>query len=201
MRFHFKKYCTALLFILCLAALPAQADNARQIATAAQNQVGQTIYYDPAYVRLSYPGGDVPLERGVCSDVVIRALRSVGIDLQVLINQDMKAYFKAYPQNWGLSRPDPNIDHRRVLNIIAYYQRQKCSLPLPVEIANLQPGDLITWTLPHNLPHIGVVTVINGSQVLLVHNIGLGAREEAVLYNWPITAHLRVILPQQGSQP
>ena len=163
--------------------------------------MGQTIYYDPAYVRLSYPGGDEPLERGVCSDVVIRALRSVGIDLQVLISQDMKAYFKAYPQNWGLSRPDPNIDHRRVLNIIAYYQRQKCSLPLPVEIANLQPGDLITWTLPGNLPHIGVVTVINGSQVLLVHNIGLGAREEAVLYNWPRTAHLRVIFPQQDSQP
>jgi len=177
--------------VLCADAGIAGADHAQQIAAAARDQIGKTIYYDPAYARLAYPGGDVPLERGVCSDVVIRALRAVGVDLQVLINQDMKANFSDYPQNWGLSKPDPNIDHRRVLNIIAYYKRQKRSLPLPVKIDNLQPGDFITWTLPGNLPHMGIITDIQGQKVLITHNIGQGAQEEEVLYNWPITSHLR----------
>ena len=103
-------YCAIIAFLLNFYALPARADQGQQIAAAARKQVGQTISYDPAYVRLSYPGGDVPLERGVCSDVIIRALRVVGIDLQMLIHQDMKANFKAYPQKWGLSKPDPHIN-------------------------------------------------------------------------------------------
>lgn len=129
----------------------------------------------------------------VLSAVFVQAQSSTaqkGIDLQVDIHQDMKANFSAYPKNWGLKKPDPNIDHRRVLNIIAYYQCQKRSLPLPIEEDNLRPGDLIAWTLPGNLPHIGVVSAV-GHEVLIVHNIGLGAREEAVLRDWPIMAHLR----------
>ena len=161
------------------------------VARAAQDQVGVTLYYDPSYVKLAYPGGDIPLERGVCTDVVIRALRQAGIDLQMLIHQDMRANFKAYPQNWGLSGPDRNIDHRRVPNIIAYHTRQGLSLPLPIAADKLKAGDLITWMLPGNLPHIGVVSRAQGQEVWIVHNIGAGAQEEMVLFSWPITSHLR----------
>ncbi len=184
---------TLALFVSLLSfagALAAQHPG-EAVAQAARDQVGKTIIYDPAYARLKYPGGDVPLERGVCTDVVVRALRNVGVDLQVLIHQDMQSAFKAYPQLWGLKSADSNIDHRRVPNIVTYYQRQGRSLALPAQAANLRAGDLIAWTLPNSRPHIGVVSQVNGHDVRLVHNIGLGAREEAVLYAWPINAHLR----------
>jgi len=155
-------------------------------------QVGKTIHYDPAYVALKYPGGDVPIERGVCADVVVRALRHAGVDLQQAIHEDMKAHFDAYPNHWRLKKPDPNIDHRRVPNIVTYYTRQKKSLSLPVKTGNVRVGDLIAWELPDGRPHIGVVTSTEDrDNILLVHNIGAGARQEAVLKDWKITAHLR----------
>lgn len=190
---HLLKF--ALCLSLCLAAGNSWAAQSpgQEVAQAALSQIGVTTVYDPSYVRLDYPNGDVPLERGVCSDVVIRALRKVGMDLQQLIHQDMRVNFKQYPQNWGLKATDRNIDHRRVPNIVAYFKRQGRSLPLPVQNQHLQPGDLIAWMLPANLPHIGVVSRVHNGQVWLVHNIGSGAREEQVLDCWPITAHLRPV--------
>ena len=181
----------AALWVLGASSSGLAEINGLAVAEAALSQVGVTKIYDPSYVKLDYPGGDVPLERGVCTDVVVRALRKAGVDLQVLIHRDMRANFKAYPQNWGLRGPDKNIDHRRVPNIVTYYQRQGRSLALPINKHRLKPGDLIAWMLPGNLPHIGVVSRVQGDKVWLVHNIGLGAREEQVLEHWPITAHLR----------
>ena len=174
-------------FLLCLPCF-AGTD---EVVEGARAQLGKTLFYDPAYVKLDYPGGDVPIVRGVCTDVVIRALRASKIDLQQLIHEDMKANFSKYPNNWGLTKPDANIDHRRVPNIVRYYERQGKTLPLPVKVENVQPGDLVAWMLPNNRPHIGVVVEIKNGKARIVLNIGLGAREEAVLYDWDIIAHIR----------
>src|ERR1043166_1363914 len=125
------------------------------LARAAEGQIGRTLLYDPAYTRLAYPGGDVPMERGVCSDVVVRALRAIGVDLQVEVHKDMEREFRAYPQNWGLRHTDRNIDHRRVPNLMTYFQRQGKALPLD---ATYEPGDIVAWRLPNGLDHIGVVS-------------------------------------------
>jgi uncharacterized protein YijF (DUF1287 family) len=177
--------------IFLLLPLYLFAADGEKVAEGALSQVGKTFIYDSSYTRLAYPGGDVPMIRGVCTDVAIRALRNSGEDLQQLIHEDMKAYFAAYPNNWGLTQPDSNIDHRRVPNITTYYKRQGKTLPLPIKRENVKPGDLVAWTLPNNRPHIGVVVEANSQKVLIVHNIGLGAHKEAVLYDWTITHHIR----------
>jgi uncharacterized protein YijF (DUF1287 family) len=178
------------LLILQSAVSAGGAD----IAKGAKDLIGVTITYTPQYVKLQYPMGDVPMQGGVCSDVVVRALRSVGLDLQQLIHEDMLEAFSSYPQLWGAAKPDYNIDHRRVPNIIKYFERTGETLPLPVENANITVGDIIAWRLPSNLTHIGVVTYTNGNYSLITHNIGSGAAEEDVLRNWEIIAHIRVNL-------
>ena len=130
----------------------------RRIIESAHEQVGVTLYYDPSYSVISFPGGDVPMVRGVCTDVIIRAYRSVGIDLQLLVNQDMRKAFSAYPRNWGLSRPDPNIDHRRVPNLAVFFTRHGQVLPISTDAKAYRPGDLVTWRLPGGLAHIGLVS-------------------------------------------
>lgn len=172
-----------------LIALPALAtpDLARadpdwptRLVTAARAQVGRTVLYDPAYVRLAYPGGDVPQDRGVCTDVVIRAYRAAfGLDLQRLVHEDMARAFAIYPKTWGLRRPDRNIDHRRVPNLETFLTRRGAALPLA---APWQAGDLITQRLPGNLPHIVIVTGARSAlgQPLVVHNIGAGAQLEPI---------------------
>lgn len=162
-------------------AAPARADAPgwpAELAAAARTQVGRTVRYDPAYVRLAYPGGDVPIDRGVCTDVVIRAYRTAfGVDLQKLVHEDMARSFAAYPKTWGLARPDRNIDHRRVPNLETFFRRQGSTLPLE---GHWRPGDLITVRLAGNLPHI-VILAGEGSAAeapLVVHNIGAGARLE-----------------------
>lgn len=163
-----------------------------RIADAAAAQYGVTLYYDPSYVRLSYPMGDVPMERGVCADVVIRALRSCGHDLQADVHEDMRAHFSAYPKTWGLKAPDKNIDHRRVLNLETYFRRQGGALP--GGNAALRAGDFVTWRLPGNLPHIGIVaTQQTGDRArpLIVHNVGAGVQIEDVLEAWPIVGRFR----------
>lgn len=165
------------------------------IVSAARSQIGRTTIYDPAYVGLAYPGGDVPIDRGVCSDVVIRALRDgLGMDLQVLVHEDMSAAFSQYPTRWGLRRPDRNIDHRRVLNLMCYFQRTGRSLPVSSRAADYLPGDLVTVTVPPNLPHIMVVSDRRSPDgtPLVIHNIGRGTREEDRLFEFPITGHYRV---------
>jgi uncharacterized protein YijF (DUF1287 family) len=165
----------------------------RRLVAAAEAQIGVTVTYDPAYVRLAYPGGDVPRDRGVCTDVVIRAYRDAfGIDLQRLVHEDMRANFARYPRSWGLSWPDPNIDHRRVLNLQAFFRRRGRALPAdsPGDFAE---GDLVTQMLPGNLPHIAIVTGRTGPSgaPLVVHNIGGGTRLEDRLLDFPVTGRYR----------
>lgn len=163
---------------------------APQIVRDAQNQIGKTLRYDPAYEALSYPMGDVPLERGVCTDVVIRALRHQKMDLQELVHQDMKKNFAVYPKKWGLSRPDPNIDHRRVPNLITFFTRQGWS----VRGQDFRAGDIVTWELSgSHRPHIGIVSdKKNGKTPLIIHNIGRGTREDDLLFRHKITGHFRL---------
>jgi uncharacterized protein YijF (DUF1287 family) len=174
--------------------LPASAKTpewARKLVAAAESQIGQTVLYDPSYVKLAYPGGDVPVERGVCTDVVIRAYREgLGVDLQKLVHEDMAGNFAAYPKAWGLKRPDRNIDHRRVPNLQTFLARRNAKLAA----ADFAAGDLATMMLPGNLPHIGIVSeTLNGAgtRPLLLHNIGAGTRREDILGTYPLTGHYR----------
>lgn len=193
---------THLKLAACILALgfaaPAHADTpfAQQTVVAASSQIGVTTGYDPAYVSLSYPKGDLPRRTGVCTDVVIRALRDAhGIDLQERVHRDMKANFAAYPQNWGLSRPDPNIDHRRVPNLRRYFERQGASLPVSRDPNTYIAGDIVSWMLPGNLTHIGIVsdTRTADGTPLIIHNIGQGAREENILFAFEVTGHYRLM--------
>jgi len=185
----------AVLLSLALAGPVLAGSEPSRLALAAREQVGVTVTYDPSYVALEFPGGDVPRDRGVCTDVVIRALRDAwGIDLQLAVNRDMKADFAAYPALWGLSRPDRNIDHRRVPNLQALLSRIGAELPLTEDPVPYLPGDIVTWMLPGNLPHIGIVSdqrAADGTPLVL-HNIGSGAREEDILFAFPMTGHYRI---------
>jgi uncharacterized protein YijF (DUF1287 family) len=164
----------------------------QQVLRNAHDQVGVTIHYDPSYQTIPFPNGDVPLERGVCTDVIVRAYRSVGIDLQLLVNQDMRQAFHAYPRTWGLSRPDPNIDHRRVQNLATFFTRQKAQLPVSTDARDYAPGDIVTWRLPTGQAHIGLVSdQQHDGRPLIVHNIGSGARLEDILFVYQITGHYR----------
>ena len=185
-------------------ARSAAADRAASaIVAAAHAQIGITLVYDPSYVRLEYPGGDVPPERGVCADVVIRALRAAGVDLQQAVHEDMRRHFAAYPQNWGLARPDRSIDHRRVPNLETWFRRAGHALPATTDPADYRPGDLVSWRLPGNLPHIGVVStrrVPGTDRHLVVHNIGAGTRAEDVLLAWTPVGHFRLGAPEDGTR-
>ena len=162
-----------------------------QLVDDARSQIWKTLYYDPAYTQLTYPMGDVPLVKGVCTDVVIRALRHQGIDLQQRIHEDMKANFKKYPQKWGLKNTDKNIDHRRVPNIMTYFQREGYA----VKDQNFKAGDIVTWDLGKGLVHIGIIsnkTTMLNKVPLVIHNIGHGTRENDILYEYKITGHYRI---------
>lgn len=170
-------------------------DWAVKLIEAAESQVGLTTVYDPAYTRLAYPLGDVPMRRGVCTDVVIRAYRTAfGVDLQKLVHEDMKSAFASYPAIWGLKRPDRNIDHRRVPNLEHFLERRGADLPVTEDGTDYQPGDLVTQRLPGNLPHIAIVTnrpAKGRNHALVVHNIGAGTRIEDRLFRFRISGHFR----------
>jgi len=166
----------------------------RRVVEDAVDQANYTLYYDQAYVKLDYPGGDVPRERGACSDVIIRAFRKSGVDLQKEIHEDMTRSFSAYPQKWGLARPDPNIDHRRVPNLMTYFTRQQKAVAISSDAVDYLPGDVVAWDLGGGTTHIGLVTNImsdNTNGFLLAHNIGAGVRVEEVLFSWRIIGHYR----------
>ncbi len=168
----------------------------KQVLQAAMAQTKYTRSYDPAYVAIAYPGGDVPRESGVCTDVVIRAFRAMGVDLQQDVHEDMKRNFAAYPQYWGLSSTDTNIDHRRVPNLMKYFERQGKAIAITQRKEDYLPGDVVTWNLGKGQEHIGLVTQFKSAQTgqfLMVHNIGAGARLEDILLNWPIIGHYRGI--------
>ena len=166
----------------------------KQMLDGAIAQAGVTTSYDPSYVALAYPGGDVLEETGVCSDVVVRAFRKAGIDLQKEIHEDMISARSDYPTKWGAISPDANIDHRRVLNLMAYFRRHGKSLPISYDASDYQPGDIVAWDLTSGIDHIGIVTnMLSDSEdrYMIVHNIGAGTRVEDVLFDWNIKGHYR----------
>ena len=187
------RWMAAVLFFFAWVG-STQANPALDLVAAARDQVGRTLIYDPRYEQLSYPMGDVPILRGVCTDVVVRAFRALDIDLQKLVHEDMRRSFKAYPQSWGLARPDANIDHRRVPNLATYFKRRGMALETgDYHVDDYRAGDVVTWMLPGNLPHIGIVSdgIGPSGRPLIIHNIGAGAAEEDMLTAYPITGHFR----------
>ena len=179
-----------ILLLVSLGVAPAisPARYGVTIAEAAKRQVGVTRIYDSSYAALRYPGGDVPMERGVCADVVIRAFRAAGVDLQREVHLDMRANFARYPRMWGLPAPDANIDHRRVPNLMTFFQRQRKSVS-----GDFRAGDVVAWRLPNGLYHIGIVAPDRAAadHPLMIHNIGYGAQEEDILFAYRIIGHYR----------
>ena len=187
-----------LMGFLCLGAGSAQAappaHQVAQLVAGAVEQTGYTRLYDPAYVQLAYPGGDPPPDRGVCSDVVVRAFRRAGVDLQKDVHEDMVRHFGTYPNQWHLRAPDPNIDHRRVPNLMTFFTRMGKSVPISKRPEDYVPGDIVAWDLGNGVLHIGMVTdrrAPDSRDDEIVHNIGAGARLEDVLFSWTIIGHYR----------
>ena len=191
-----------LLTALCLGAGPTPEST--NIVTAARSQVGKTVRYAPAYRTLDYPNGDLPIESGVCTDVVIRALRTgPGVDLQQRVHEDMKQNFAKYPTKWGLKKPDPNIDHRRVLNLQTYFKRIGWEIEPKDGVRTFAAGDLVTCIVPPSLPHIMIVSDRSSAsgRRMVLHNIGRGTQEEDRLADFRITGQYRMPNPASASHP
>jgi uncharacterized protein YijF (DUF1287 family) len=172
-----------------------------KLSAAAIERTHHVVRYDPKYVRIPYPGGDVPADTGVCSDEVIRVYRALGIDLQKEVHEDIAANFSAYPNHmrWMLFHPDANIDHRRVPNLMVFFSRKGTSLPISTRGEDYESGELVTWDLGGGVPHIGIVVDRKSAQsgrYMVVHNIGAGPKMEDVLFSWKITGHYRYFGPQ-----
>ncbi len=191
-----------LQFVLLLIAAVSTTSFAETIITidklveAAKERTRSEVVYDGAYLAIDYPMGDVPANVGVCTDVLIRSYRQLGIDLQELVHQDMKSNFNSYPANWGLKRPDTNIDHRRVPNLEAFFERHGVTLSLSKNAEDYQPGDIVSWRLDGNLPHIGIVSDVKDSQsgrYKIVHNIGAGPKLDDMLFDYRIVGHYRFL--------
>lgn len=185
-------------FFWLLAQSCFAADFERDLVQAALDRTKHFVIYDGSYFSINYPGGDVPSNVGVCTDVVIRSYRAIGEDLQLLVHEDMSANFDVYPSKriWGLTSTDKNIDHRRVPNLQKFFSRHGASLPTSRSAADYKPGDLVTWLLPGNLPHIGIVTdryASSGGNPLIVHNVGAGPKLDDVLFSYQITGHYRFV--------
>lgn len=173
-------------------------DFSKLLSEAALERTKHFVIYNGSYRKIPYPGGDVPKNIGVCTDVVIRAYRQLGIDLQKDLHLEMKKNFSVFPKSWGLSQPDTNIDHRRVPNLRTFFKRKGITLPVTQNPEDYQPGDLVTWVLPNNLPHIGIVVNrftkdknSGKNRPLIVHNIGWGPKLEDMLFDYKITGHYR----------
>ncbi len=173
---------------------PTAPAEVKLLVEAAVAQEGVTKSYDPSYVTLDYPNGDVAIETGVCSDVIVRAFRKVGIDLQKEVHEDMRNARSIYPTRWGATAIDSSIDHRRVLNLMTYFDRQGKSLTISREAKDYLPGDIVAWDLGGGIDHIGIITNrwdLKEQRYLIVHNIGAGTKVEDRLFDWQITGHYR----------
>jgi uncharacterized protein len=182
------------LFILTLNSVSAQTNFYDRLADSTLTLTKQAVRYDPAYFQLDYPNGDVPKDKGVCTDVVIRAYRKLGIDLQKEVHEDMKANFSKYPKNWGLSKPDKNIDHRRVPNLMTFFTRHGTKKPITTNSSDYMPGDIVCWNLGGGITHIGIVSgkkSRDGLRYLIIHNIGAGQVLEDCLFSYKIIGHFR----------
>jgi uncharacterized protein YijF (DUF1287 family) len=194
-----------LVFVPTLAQSPPPVSLAHQkflqkLVEAAVARTHLTVHYNPSYVRIPYPNGDVPAETGVCTDEIIRAYRAVGVDLQKEVHEDMLRNFAAYPnqRRWLLAHTDTNIDHRRVPNLMTFFTRTGASLAVSARSEDYSAGDLVTWDLGANVPHIGIVVNRKSARTghyLVVHNIGRGPQMEDVLFSWKITGHYRYFGP------
>ncbi|HPW65656.1 MAG TPA: DUF1287 domain-containing protein [Salinivirgaceae bacterium] len=183
-----------ILLLILVQICSAQNDFYSQLVSAALDLTKQNVQYDPSYYSIPYPNGDIASDKGVCTDVVIRAYRKLGIDLQKEVHEDMKANFSLYPKIWGLSRTDTNIDHRRVPNLMTFFSRKGATLPVTNKPEDYQPGDIVCWELDNGMTHIGIVvnkksSVSNRYQV--VHNIGAGQVLEDCLFQFKIIGHYR----------
>lgn len=186
-------------FIFCVQAMSFlfaqnQQDFYNQLADSAFTLTKDYVSYDPSYFSLKYPNGDVPKGKGVCTDVVIRAYRKLGIDLQKEVHEDMKAHFSIYPKNWGLKRTDKNIDHRRVPNLMTFFKRKGIVKKKSKNTNDYLPGDIVCWNLGGAITHIGLVVnkkSKDGKRYLIVHNIGGGQVVEDCLFNFKIIGHYR----------
>src|ERR1051325_2468127 len=173
---------------------PEVAPGIREIVASARAQTRVTTSYDPSYVGITFPGGDVPARTGACADVVVRAFRAAGIDLQRDVHMDMLRAFSAYPHRWGLRRPDPNIDHRRVPNLMVYFRRAGKAVAVTTQPRDYWSGDVGAWDLGGGVMHSGLVSDAADSATgrhWVVHNIGAGARLEDVLFRWRVIGHYR----------
>ncbi|WP_115461684.1 DUF1287 domain-containing protein [Winogradskyella aurantiaca] len=191
---RFKLFCLGFLvfsFSVCTSQTDPSKEKLVQGAVALTNS---QVTYDPSYFSIAYPNGDVPSDKGVCTDVIIRAYRTVNIDLQQLVHEDMIENFSAYPNIWGLTRPDSNIDHRRVPNLMTFFSRHEANLPITNNPSDYQPGDVVAWNLGGSVTHIGIVSnkkTADKKRYLLVHNIGAGQVLEDCLFSYKIIGHYR----------
>ncbi len=177
---------------LSISPLPEPKNFGEKLADAAFQLTHDRVVYDPAYFKISYPNGDVPADKGVCTDVVIRAYRKLGIDLQQLVHDDMKQNFPVYPKIWGLKKTDTNIDHRRVPNLMTFFSRFGTVKNISQNGEDYMAGDIVTWLLDGNLTHIGIVArqkSADGKRPLIVHNIGSGQVLADCLFSYKITGH------------
>ena len=190
-----KRFCffISFEFLLSLCGF-SQLDFFQRLADSTITLTKQHVIYDPTYFKLAYPNGDIPSDKGVCTDVVIRAYRKLEIDLQKLVHEDMKANFSIYPNNWGLKSTDRNIDHRRVPNLMTFFSRHGKKLPNTYNAKDYSPGDIVCWNLGGAITHIGIVVdrkSTDGQRNLIVHNIGSGQVIEDCLFKFKIIGHFR----------
>jgi uncharacterized protein YijF (DUF1287 family) len=187
-----KKLGFLFVFLFVVFQSFGQSVQALKLSDAAITLTKQKVVYDPAYFKIAYPNGDVPAGKGVCTDVVIRAYRTLGVDLQKDVHEDMQQNFKLYPKDWGRKTTDANIDHRRVYNLMVFFKRKGTVKPMTKNAADYRPGDIVCWNLSGNISHIGLVVnkkSADGKRYLIVHNIGAGQVIEDVLFDWKIIGH------------
>jgi uncharacterized protein len=192
--FFIKRNLTTIFFTFLVSVSLAQTDFFNNLSKSAISLTDQKVVYDPKYYVVKYPNGDVPSDRGVCTDVVIRAYRKLGIDLQKEVHEDMKENFSAYPKNWGLKTTDKNIDHRRVPNLMKFFERHNAKLSITDNPVDYRPGDLVCWNLGGAITHIGIVVdkkSNDGKRNLIVHNIGGGQVLADCLFEFKIIGHYR----------
>lgn len=188
LRFTFWLIC----FLSGNAVAQNQVDFFFRLSDAALELTKQQVKYNPAYFRIAYPNGDVPADKGVCTDVIIRAYRKLGIDLQKEVHEDMAVNFNLYPKNWGLTKTDKNIDHRRVPNLMTYFSRHGTVKPNTLNSSDYKPGDIVAWNLGGGITHIGIVVnkkSSDGQRYLIVHNIGNGQELSDCLFTYKIIGH------------
>jgi uncharacterized protein YijF (DUF1287 family) len=182
------------ILILISNSLTDQVVFGEKISQAALELIHQKVTYDPSYFKITYPNGDVPADKGVCTDVIIRAYRKLGLDLQKEVHEDMRQNFSKNPKIWGLTKPDKNIDHRRVPNLMVFFRRCGRELPVTQNADDYQPGDIVCWNLGGSITHIGVVVnkkSQTGNRYLIVHNIGAGQVLADCLFSYRIIGHYR----------